>query len=58
MRIVKEDVIGGKEEISMKELIDTVKGNFLNPQAVFRNLFVAPCFAVQVGPYTYRVSKT
>lgn len=55
MRIVKEDVVGGKEEISMKELIDTVRGSFLNPQAVFRNLFAAPCFAVQVGSYTYRV---
>ena len=55
MRIVKEDVVGGKEEISMKELIDTVRGNFLNPQAVFRNLFAAPCFAVQVGSYTYRL---
>jgi len=55
MRIVKEDVVGGKEEIRMKELIDTVRGNFFYPQAVFRNLFAAPCFAVQVGSYTYRV---
>ena len=54
MRIVREDEVGEREEISWEELIDKVKGAFSNPQPVIRNLLSTECFSVQVGSYVYR----